>query len=100
MSIWFLEQTQVISHKDLGNPSPEETKKICYDETKNENEECNTGYLSINEATLLEMIVFMRHQQFYESEAVKDRNIFKQEIVPRSRFKKNVTCVMQRYLIQ
>ena len=28
MSIWFLEQTQVISHPDLGKPSPEETKKV------------------------------------------------------------------------
>ena len=38
MSTWFLEQTHVISHLDLGNPSPEETKKVCYDETKKENE--------------------------------------------------------------
>ena len=29
MFIWFLEQTHVISHQDLGNPSPEETKKVC-----------------------------------------------------------------------
>ena len=30
------------------------------------------------------MIVFMRDQQFYKSEAVKDRNVFKQEIVPQN----------------
>ena len=30
------------------------------------------------------MTVFMRDQQFYKSEAVKERNIFKQEIVPRN----------------
>ena len=84
MSIWFLEQTHVISHPDLGNASFEETKKVCYDETKNESEECNTSYPPINEAILLEMIVFMRDQQFYKSEAVKDRNIFKKEIVPQN----------------
>ena len=72
MSIWFLEQTLVITHPDLGNASPEVTKKVCYNETKNETEECNTGYPPINEAILLEMIVFMRDQQFYKSEAVKD----------------------------
>ena len=80
MSIWFPDQTLIISHPDLGNASPEETKKICYDETKNENEECNTSYPPINEAILLEMIVFIRDQQFYKSEAVKDGNIFKKEI--------------------
>ena len=72
------------SHPDLGNASPEETKKACYNETKNENEECNTSYPPINEAILLEIIVFMRDQLFYKSEAVKDRNIFKKEIVPRN----------------
>ena len=48
------------------------------------------------------MIVFMRDQQFYKSEAVKDRNIFKKEIVPRNLFplQRNATCVMQRCLIQ
>ena len=30
------------------------------------------------------MIVFMRDQQFYKSEAVKDCNIFKKEIVPQN----------------
>ena len=35
MSIWFLEQTHVITHPDLGNASPEVTKKVCYDKTKN-----------------------------------------------------------------
>ena len=39
MSIWFLEQTHVITQPDLGNTSPELTKKACYDETKNEKEE-------------------------------------------------------------
>ena len=63
---------------------PEETKKVCYDETKNDNEECNTGYPPINEAILLEIIVFMRDQQVYKSEAVKDRNIFKKEVVPQN----------------
>ena len=82
MSIWFLEQTHVITHSDLGNASPEVTKKVCYHKTKNENEGFNIGYHPINEAILLEMIVFMRDQQFYKSEAVKDRNIFKKEIVP------------------
>ena len=82
--IWFLEQTQVISHPYLGNACPQETKKVCYDETEHENEECNTGYPPINEAILLEMIVFMRDQQFCESEAVKGRNIFKKGIVPRN----------------
>ena len=48
------------------------------------NEECNTSYPPINEAILLEMIVFMRDQQFYKSEVVKDREIFKKEIVPRN----------------
>ena len=57
---------------------------MCYDETKNENEKCNTGYPPINETILLEMIVFMRDQQFYKSEAVKDCNIFKKEIVPQN----------------
>ena len=73
-----------VTHPDLVNPSPGETKKVCYDETKNENEECNTDYPLINKAILLEMIVFMRDQQFYKSEAVKNRNIFKQKIVPRN----------------
>ena len=102
MSIWFLEKTHIINHPDLGNPSPEEIKKVWYDETKKENEECNTGCPPINEAILLEMIVFMRDQQFYKSEAVKDRNIFKKEIVPRNLFplQRNATCVMQRCLIQ
>ena len=72
------------NHPDLGNPLPEETKKVCYDETKNGNEECNTGYPPINEAILLEIIVFMRDQQVYKSEAVKDRNIFKKEVVPQN----------------
>ena len=44
MSIWFLEQIHVIIHP------------VCYDETKNENGKCNTGYPPINEAILLEMI--------------------------------------------
>ena len=80
MSIWFLEQIHIITR----NASPEVTKKVCYDETKNENEECNAGYPPINEAILLEMIVFIRDEQFYKSEAVKDRDIFKKEIVPRN----------------
>ena len=80
MSIWFLEQTHVITHPDLGNTSPELTKKVWYDETKNEKEEWNTGYSPINEAILLEMIVFMRDQQFYESEAVNDHNICKRKL--------------------
>ena len=84
MSIWFLEQTHVITHPDLGSASPEVTKKVCYNETKNENEERKTGYAPINEAILLEMIAFMRDQQFYKSEAVKYRNIFKKEIVPQN----------------
>ena len=84
MSIWFLEQRDVVNHPDLGSASPEVTKKVCYDETKNENEERNTGYPPINEAILLEMIAFMRDQQFYKSEAVKDHNIFKKEVVPRN----------------
>ena len=84
MTIWFLEQIQVISHPDLGNPSPEEMKKLCYDETEDEREECNTGYPPINEAIFLEMILFMRDQQFYKSAAIKGRNIVKQEIVPRN----------------
>ena len=92
MSIWFLEQTHVITHPDLGNTSPELTKKVWYDETKNEKEEWNTGYSPINEAILLEMIVFMRDQQFYESEAVNDHNICKKEIVPR-----NLILLQEKY---
>ena len=84
MSIWFLEKTHVITYPNLGNASPEVIKKVCYDETKNENEECDTGYPPINDNILLEMIVFMRNQQFYKTEAVKDRNILKKEIVPRN----------------
>ena len=72
ITIWFLEETQVINHPDLSNAPPEVTKKACYDKTKNKNEECNTGYPQINEAILLEMIVFMRDQQFHKSEVVKD----------------------------
>ena len=72
MSIWFLEQIHVIIHP------------VCYDETKNENEKCNTGYTPINEAILLEMIVFMRDQKLYKREAVKYHNKFKKEIFPRN----------------
>ena len=81
MSIWFLEQTHVITHSNLGNASPEVTKKVCYDKTKNGNEECNIVYSPLNETILVEMIVFIRDQQFYKSESIKDRNAFKKEIV-------------------
>ena len=84
MSIWFLEKTYVITYPDLGNASPEVIKKVGYDETKNENEECDTGYPPINDNILLKMKVFTRDQQFYKTEAVKDRNILKKEIIPRN----------------
>ena len=46
------------------------------------------------------MIVFMRDQLFYKSEAVKDRKIFKQETGPRNLIPLQEKCVMQRYVIQ
>ena len=55
----------------MGNASPEITKKVYYDETKNENEKCNTVYPPIDKAILHEVIVFMRDQQFCKSETVK-----------------------------
>ena len=38
------------------------------------------------------MTVFMRDQQFYKSEAVKDRNIFKKEIVLRNLIPLQLKC--------
>ena len=58
MFIWFLEQTHVITHLDLGSASPQVTKKEknIKDKAKIKNEECNTGYPPINESILLEVM--------------------------------------------
>ena len=63
MFIWFLEQTHVITHLDLGSASPQVTKKEknikeknIKDKAKIKNEECNTGYPPINESILLEIM--------------------------------------------